>query len=50
MAAAPELFRALQDLVERECAEAAESAFTDAEMTWLEDARRALSKVKRGAP
>jgi hypothetical protein len=44
--AAPELLGALQDLVERERAEAAESGFTDDEMTWLEDARRAIAKAK----
>jgi hypothetical protein len=33
MAAAPELFDALVDLVERDRAEAAESGFTDDEMT-----------------
>jgi hypothetical protein len=36
----------LKDLVERERAEAADCGFiTDDEMTWLEDARRALAKA-----
>jgi predicted Rossmann fold nucleotide-binding protein DprA/Smf involved in DNA uptake len=47
--AAPELLDALQELVERERAEAAESGFTDDEMTWLEDARRVIAKAKGGA-
>jgi hypothetical protein len=50
IAATPELLDALQDLVERDRAEAAESGFTDDEMTWLEDARRAIAKAKGGAP
>ena len=37
---------ALEDLVERERAEAADCGFTDDEMTWLEDARRAIKKAK----
>jgi hypothetical protein len=44
--AASELLEALEDLVERERAEAADSGFADDEMTWLEDARRAIAKVK----
>ena len=46
MAAAPDLLDALEDLVERDRSEAAESGFTDDEMTWLEDARRAIAKAK----
>jgi hypothetical protein len=46
IAAAPELLDALQELVQRDRAEAAESGFTDDEMTWLEDARRAIAKAK----
>jgi hypothetical protein len=49
MAAAPELLDALEDLVERDRFEAAESGFTDDEMTWLEDARRIIAKAKGGA-
>jgi hypothetical protein len=45
-----ELLEALEELVERDRAEAAESGFTDDEMTWLEDARRAIAKAKAGAP
>ncbi len=43
------LFDALKDLVERERSEAADSGFSDDEMTWLEDARRAIAKAKGGA-
>ena len=39
--AAAELREALEALVERDRAEAAASGFSDDEMTWLEDARRA---------
>jgi hypothetical protein len=46
MAAAPDLLDALEDLVARDRSEAAESGFTDDEMTWLEDARRAIAKAK----
>jgi protein-arginine kinase activator protein McsA len=46
IAAAPQLLDALQELVQRDRAEAAESGFTDDEMTWLEDARRAIAKAK----
>jgi hypothetical protein len=45
IAAAPELLAALKDLVERDRAEAAESGFTDDEMSWLEDARRVIAKA-----
>ena len=45
IAAAPDLLDALKDLVERERTDAAENGFTDDEMTWLEDARRALAKA-----
>jgi hypothetical protein len=48
--AARDLLDALTDLVERERAEAADSGFTDEEMSWLEDARRAIAKAKGGAP
>ena len=44
--AAPDLSDALERLVERDRAEAAACGFTDDEMTWLEDGRRALAKVK----
>jgi hypothetical protein len=44
-AAALDLYEALKDLVERERAEAADCGFTDDEMTWLEDARRALANA-----
>ena len=47
--AAGELFDALQGLVARNRAEAAASGFTDDEMTWLEEARRALAKAKSPA-
>ena len=43
-------FDALRDLVARDEAEAAECGFTHDEMTWLEDARRAIAKAKGGAP
>jgi hypothetical protein len=49
MAAAPELLDALEELVERDRSEAAESGFTDDEMTWLEDARRIIARAKGGA-
>jgi hypothetical protein len=49
MAAAPDLLDALQELVERDRSEAADSGFTDDEMTWLEDARRVIAKAKGGA-
>jgi hypothetical protein len=39
------LLDALQDLVERDRAEAADSGFPDDEMTWLEDARCAIRKA-----
>jgi len=45
IAAAPELFDALRELVARDRAEAAASGFEDTEMTWLEDARRAIAKA-----
>ena len=48
--AARDLLDALTDLVERDRAEAAGSGFTDDEMSWLEDARRAIAKAKGGAP
>jgi hypothetical protein len=41
--------KAGRDLVTRDEAEARESGFTDDEMTWLEDARRAIAKAKGGA-
>ncbi len=47
--AAQDLLDALEELVARDRAEAAESGFTDDEMTWLEDARRAIAKAKGGA-
>jgi hypothetical protein len=49
IAAAPDLLDALQDLVGRDEKEARECGFTDDEMTWLEDARRAIAKAKGGA-
>ena len=48
--AAADLLEALSDLVARDEAEAAESGFEYDEMTWLEDARRAIAKAKGGAP
>ncbi len=48
--AARDLLEALTDLVERDRAEAASCGFTDDEMSWLEDARRAIAKAKGGAP
>jgi hypothetical protein len=48
--AADDLLTALEELVGRDQSEAAESGFTDDEMTWLEDARRAIAKAKGGAP
>ncbi len=47
--AARDLLDALEELVARDRAEAAESGFADDEMTWLEDARRAIAKAKGGA-
>jgi hypothetical protein len=46
--AAGDLLDALTDLVERDRAEAASCGFTDDEMSWLEDARRAIAKAKGG--
>jgi hypothetical protein len=46
--AAADLRDALEALVKRERAEAAASGFTDDEMTWLDDARLALSRAKGG--
>ena len=43
-----DLLDALTDLVERDRAEAASCGFTDDEMSWLEDARRAIAKAKGG--
>ncbi len=40
------LFDALHDLVERDRAEAKECGFTDDEMSWLEEARRALANAQ----
>jgi len=48
--AARDLLDALTDLVERDRAEAAACGFIDDEMSWLEDARRAIAKAKGGAP
>jgi len=48
--AAQDLLDALTDLVERDRAEAASCGFTDDEMSWLEDAQRAIAKAKGGAP
>jgi len=45
---AQDLLDALVDLVERDRAEAVACGFTDDEMTWLEDARRAIAKAKGG--
>ena len=47
--AARDLLDALTDLVERDRTEAASCGFTDDEMSWLEDARRAIAKAKGGA-
>jgi hypothetical protein len=47
--AAYDVLEALETLVERDRAEAAASGFTDDEMSWLEDARRAIAKAKEGA-
>jgi hypothetical protein len=47
--AAQDLLAALEELVARERAEAADCGFTDDEMTWLEDARRAIAKAKGAA-
>ena len=49
IAAAPNWLDALEDLVGRDETEARESGFTDDEMSWLEDARRAIAKAKGGA-
>ncbi len=46
--AAPDLLDALADLVERDRTEAASCGFSDDEMSWLEDARRAIAKAKGG--
>lgn len=40
-----DLLDALTDLVERDRAEAAECGFSDDEMSWLDDARRAIAKA-----
>ena len=48
--AARDLLDALTDLVERDRAEAASCGFSDDEMSWLEDARRAIAQAKGGAP
>ena len=48
--AARDVLEALTDLVARDRAEAASSGFSDDEMSWLEDARRAIAKAKGGAP
>ncbi len=48
--AARDLLDALTELVERDRDEAASCGFTDDEMSWLEDARRAIAKAKGGAP
>jgi hypothetical protein len=48
--AVSDLLNVLEDLVERDRSEAAESGFTDDEMTWLEDARRAIAKAKHSSP
>lgn len=48
--AAAQLLDALQDLVERDRAEAASCGLTGDEMTWLEDARRAIALAKGGDP
>ena len=42
------LLDALVDLVEHDRAEAASCGFSDDEMSWLEDARRAIAKAKGG--
>jgi hypothetical protein len=47
--AARDLLDTLEALVVRDRAEAAASGFTDDEMTWLEDARRAIATAKGGA-
>ena len=47
--AAPDLLDALEELVGRDETEARESGFDDDEMSWLEDARRAIAKAKGGA-
>jgi hypothetical protein len=47
--AASDLLDALEELVKRDQEEARECGFTDDEMTWLEDARRAIAKAKGGA-
>ena len=45
--AARDLLDALTDLVERDRAEAADCGFTDDEISWLEDARRAHRQGER---
>lgn len=40
-----DLLDALTDLVERDRTEATECGFSDDEMSWLEDARRAIAKA-----
>jgi len=47
--AAEDLLDALRDLVARDEAEAAQCGFEHDEMTWLDDARRAIVKAKGGA-
>ena len=41
-----DLRQVLEDLVERDRAEASAAGFEDDEMSWLEDAKRALLKAK----
>jgi len=47
--AADALLDALRDLVARDEAEATQCGFERDEMTWLEDARRAIAKAEGGA-
>jgi hypothetical protein len=47
--AAADLLDARQELVQRDRAEAAASRYTDDDMTWLEDTRRAIAFAKGGA-
>ena len=50
IAAAPELLDALVDLVARNRSEARECGFADGEMSWLEQADRAIATAKGERP
>jgi hypothetical protein len=49
MTAAPDLLAALEELVERDRSEALSCGFTEDELSWLEEACRAIAKAKAPA-